>query len=390
MGVGRGQPRSALLVESDPSMLANLTYMGRESGPVLSATSPGLKLDLEETVGTIEQSVANRLIQGDNLAILYTLLRDDSVKGKVRLVYIDPPFSTGHEFSRRHKTEIAYSDTLQGGPFLEFLRQRMVLIRELMADDASIYVHIDCKMGHYVKVLMDEVFGEKRFINDITRIKCNPKNFERRAYGNFKDMVLFYSKTGKPVWNEAQEAMTPEEIERLFPRVDKDKRRYTTTPLHAPGITRDGPTGRLWKGIPPPKGRHWRYPPDELTRLDDGGLIEWSKNKNPRLRIYADDAERNGKKRQDIWEFKDPPYPAYPTEKNQEMLDMVVRTSSNEGDLVLDAFCGSGTTLVSAHKFKRRWIGIDSSPVALKVARNKLKELMATFEVYAAPANSQL
>ncbi|MFN3467191.1 MAG: DNA methyltransferase, partial [Candidatus Brocadiales bacterium] len=163
--------------------------------------------------------------------------------------------------------ETAYNDRLVGAGYIEFLRERIIPLRDILADDGSIYVHIDWKMGHYVKVLMDEIFGQERFVNDITRIKCNPKNFERKGYGNIKDMVLFYTKTDHYVWNEPREDMTEEDIQRLFPKLDKDGRRYTTTPLHAPGETRNGSTGQVWKGLHPPKGRHWRYPPNELDKL---------------------------------------------------------------------------------------------------------------------------
>jgi len=363
-------------------VIANLTYAGRQ---ITSDQTPGsIHLKLVQSIGETPKKGQwmNRLISGDNLPVLSALSQDSSVCGKVRLVYIDPPFATGQSFNGKHGKEIAYEDTLQGPAFLEFLRQRLLLIRELMADDGSIYVHIDTKIGHYVKVLMDEVFGQERFINDITRIKCNPKNFERKAYGNYKDIILFYSKTSEYVWNEAREEMTKEELDRLFPKTDRDGRHYTTTPLHAPGITRNGPTGSIWKGISPPSGRHWRYNPHELTRLDDAGLIEWSSKNNPRLKIYADDAEKNGKKRQDIWEYKDPPYPDYPTEKNLEMLKTIVSASSNENDIVLDAFCGSGTTLLASDMLHRRWIGIDSSPVAIRIAKKKLKQTLASFNVY--------
>ncbi|MGB9588935.1 MAG: DNA methyltransferase, partial [Armatimonadota bacterium] len=250
-----------------------------------------------------------------------------------------------------------------------------ILLRELLANDGSIYVHIDWKMGHYVKILMDEVFGKERFINNITRVKCNPKNFPRQAYGNITDMVLFYSKTDRYVWNNPRQQTTEEDLRRLFPKIDKDGRRYTTTPLHAPGETKNGPTGLPWKGIKPPRGRHWRYPPEELTRLDEQGLIEWSSTGNPRKKIYADNAIEDGKKRQDIWYFKDPPYPSYPTEKNLEMLRMIVQASSNPDDIVLDCFAGSGTTLVAAEMHGRRWIGIDNSETAIKVACDRLLAL---------------
>jgi adenine-specific DNA-methyltransferase len=250
-----------------------------------------------------------------------------------------------------------------------------VLLREILAENGSIYIHIDWKMGHYVKVLLDEIFGQERFINDITRIKCNPKNFTRKAYSNLKDMILFYSKTNRYIWNDSREEMIEEDIQRLFPKIDEEGRGYTTTPLHAPGETRNGPTGQPWKGLKPPKGRHWRCSPDELTKLDEQGLIEWSSTGNPRKKIYADAVMARGKKRQDIWEFKDPSYPSYPTEKNLEMLKVIVEASSNPNDLVLDCFAGSGTTLVAAEELGRRWIGIDNSPYAIERSQKRLEAL---------------
>jgi adenine-specific DNA-methyltransferase len=327
----------------------------------------------------------NMLIFGDCLHALKLLLRNNNVKGRVRLIYIDPPFATGQEFRKgRERTghvsssdedEVAYVDKFTRAEYLSFLRERLILMREILADDGSIYVHTDCKIGHYVKVLMDEVFGEEHFINDITRIKCNPKNFERKGYGNIKDMILFYSKTDKYVWNGSLQDYTQEQIERLFPKVDKDGRRYTTNPLHAPGETKNGATGQPWRGILPPKGRHWRYPPEVLEELDRKGLIEWSKTGNPRKKIYADEFIKKKMKRQDVWEFKDPPYPSYPTEKNLDMVKVIIEASSNPNDIVLDAFCGSGTTLVAAEELGRRWIGIDNSPLAIEVSLERLRKL---------------
>ena len=335
-----------------------LTYENKRSENEILERTPRVKLKSVSGKGA-----KNKLIHSDNLSALKFLL--DDYAGKIDLVYIDPPFATNGLFkiseerantiSSSNGDDVAYADTLIGADFLEFLRERLIFLRELLSNRGSIYLHIDYKIGHYVKLLMDEVFGQERFINDITRIKCNPKNFARKGYGNIKDMVLFYSKTDRYVWHEPREEMTEGDIKRLFPKVDKDGRRYTTTPLHAPGETRNGPTGQPWKGLKPPKGRHWRYSPDELDRLDEQGLIEWSSTGNPRKIIYADEVLAKGKKRQDIWEFKDPPYPSYPTEKNLEMLKMIIEASSNPGDIVLDCFVGSGTTLVAAEEAERRW-----------------------------------
>ncbi len=248
------------------------------------------------------------------------------------------------------------------------------MMRELLADDGSIYVHIDVKMGHYVKIVMDKIFGQKNFINDITRVKCNPKNFARKGYGNVKDMILFYSKTKDYVWNHPRQAIEIGEDDVRFRSVDADGRRYTTTPLHAPGETANGATGKEWRGMSPPAGRHCRYPPAVLEELDKKGLIEWSSTGNPRKKIFADDVMRAGVKMQDIWVFKDPQNPNYPTEKNLEMLKMIVKASSNEGDIVLDAFCGSGTTLLAAKQLRRRWIGIDSSKEAIEICKKRLDD----------------
>jgi adenine-specific DNA-methyltransferase len=239
-----------------------------------------------------------------------------------------------------------------------------------MSERGSIYLHIDYKIGHYVKLIMDEVFGIENFRNDITRVKCNPKNFQRKAYGNVKDMVLFYTKSDSPVWNDPTIPFTGEDAERLFKKKDATGRRYATIPLHAPGETANGNTGKEWRGIKPPKGRHWRSDPAILEAWDKQGLIEWSANNVPRKKIFLD--ERDGKKVQDIWEFKDPQYPDYPTEKNLDMLKLIINASSNEGGLVLDCFCGSGTTLIAAQELNRCWIGIDMSEHAIKVAQKRL------------------
>lgn len=322
----------------------------------------------------------NLLLLSENLHALQYLLEVENLANKVDLVYIDPPFATGMNFtitqgrattiSNSKTGDIAYKDTLKGDEFLDFLSKRLVLLRELLSDRGSIYLHIDYKIGHYVKVLMDKIFGMENFRNDISRIKCNPKNFARIGYGNVKDMILFYSKAANPIWNEPYQAYDESDIEKLFPKKDKNNRRYTTVPIHAPGETLNGKSSQAFNGIFPPKGRHWRTDVETLQQWDREGLIEWSSAGNPRKIIYAD--ERKGKRVQDIWEYKDPQYPDYPTEKNMELIERIVQTSSDEGSLVLDCFCGSGTTLVAAQNNGRKWIGVDQSPLAIDVTRKRL------------------
>lgn len=323
---------------------------------------------------------SNLLIQANNLVALKQLITQHNLAGKIDLIYIDPPFATNNTFtitdgrastiSNSKNGNVAYSDTLKGFDFIEFIRERLVLLKMLLSDKGSIYLHIDYKIGHYVKIIMDEIFGIENFRNDITRVKCNPKNFARKGYGNIKDMILFYSKSDNLIWNEPKTPYTDEDKIKLFQKTEKDGRRYTTIPLHAPGETQNGKTSQAFKGILPPKGRHWRSDVAILEQWDNDGLIEWSNNGNPRKKIYFD--EQEGKRMQDIWEFKDPQYPVYPTEKNADLLDIIVKTSSNEDSIILDCFAGSGTTLKSAQTNGRKWIGIDQSEEAIKVIIAKL------------------
>lgn len=325
----------------------------------------------------------NLLIKGDNFKVLKELLKNKKVSQKVSLIYIDPPFATNREFKngKNRSSHIsfsegvtAYKDDLLGEEYLQFIKERLILLRDILAENGSIYFHIDKKMGHYIKIIMDEVFGKENFVNDITRIKCNPKNFKTKAYGKITDMILFYRKNNNEyIWNNPREPMKEEDIKRLYPNKD-EKGRYATTPIHAPGETRNGATGQPWKGMEPPEGRHWRYRPKKLDELDEKGLIHWSSTGNPRKKRYADKARKKGKKRSNLWEFKDPQRPTYPTQKNRDMLKMIIKASSNPGDIVLDAFCGSGTTLLAADELNRKWIGIDESKEAFKVSKDNLSK----------------
>lgn len=336
----------------------------KNENDILKKANKFIPLSLDENKST--------LIKGDNYIVLSKILKQ--YKSKIDLIYIDPPYNTNRIFtvsegrvstiSNASNGQVAYSDKFKKEDYIEFLRERLILLRELLSEEGSIYLHIDTKMGHYVKIIMDEIFGEENFNNDISRIKSNPKNFGRKAYGNYKDMILFYSKNyKKTIFNNIKIPLTEEEIEKRFEKVDK-LGRYTTVPIHAPGETENGITGKEWNGIMPPVGRHWRYHPDKLTQLNEAGLIEWSSTGNPRLKNYADG--HKGKKMQDIWEYKDPINPSYPTEKNIEMLKMIIQQSSNNNSVVLDCFAGSGSTLLAAQELKRKWIGIDSSEVSIK------------------------
>jgi adenine-specific DNA-methyltransferase len=326
----------------------------------------------------------NRLYYGDNLDILAVLTRDKSVCGQIRLIYIDPPFATEGVFISR-KQEHAYHDILSGPEYVESIRRRLIMLHHILAENGSIYVHIDEKMVFHLKLVMDEVFGADNYRNCITRKKCNPKNYTRKTFGNVADYILFYSKTENYVWNKPYEPWTEERAKEYQYIDEKTGRRFMKVPIHAPG-TRNGETGKPWRGHLPPTGKHWQYPPSSLDEMDARGEIYWSSSGNPRRKVFLD--ERPGVGVQDIWlDFRDAHnqnihITGYPTEKNPDLLRRIIHASSNPGDLVLDCYCGSGTTMVIANELKRPWIGIDNSPQAIKTILHRLvhgTEVMGDF-----------
>ena len=348
----------------------NLDYPGKKSKEEILAKAKSFKKHIDGADSSL-------LLKSDNFIALSALL--SNYTGKIDLIYIDPPFNTNQIFtvenervstiSRKKNAIVAYSDQMTPSEYIEFMRERLILLRELLSDIGSIYLHIDTKMGHYIKIIMDEIFGIDNFKNDITRIKSNPKNFMRRAYGNQKDVIYFYAKAkDKNIFNNVTIQLDENDKAKMFKKIDENGRRYNTVPVHAPGET-NGKTGGEWRGMFPPSGRHWRTDPSELDRLDSLGLIEWSKNGVPRIKKFAD--EHKGKKIQDIWNYIDPAYPLYPTEKNLRMLEMIVEQSSNSNSIVLDCFAGSGSTLLAAQNRGRKWIGIDQSDVAHKVIEKR-------------------
>lgn len=326
----------------------------------------------------------NRLIWGDKKYVLPSLL--DEFAGKVNLIYIDPPFATGANFS--FTTTIPESDeALEKAPsmieqkayrdmwgrgldsYLQWFYETAVLLRDLLAEDGSLYVHLDENLSHYAKVILDEVFNVDNFRGEIIREKTNPKNYTRFGYGNIHDVIYFYSKSQACKWNKTYLERTEDKAQNDFPHIDTDGRRFKTAPLHAPGI-RYGESGQPWRHLMPPPGNHWRYVHTTLDQLDTDGRIEWSSTGNPREKVFAD--ESLGVFLQDIWMGLKDPKTDYPSAKNPELLDRIIRASSNEGDLVLDCFCGSGTTAAVAEMLGRRWITCDLGRFAIHTTRKRL------------------
>ena len=327
----------------------------------------------------------NRLYFGDNLLVMQDLLKDEKIKGKVRLIYIDPPYATNSVFQTR-KQEDAYTDLLKGEEYLHFMKQRLLLMKELLADNGSIYVHLDNKMVFHVKILMDEIFGAGNFRNMVTRKKCKSKNFTKNSFGNISDYILFYSKSSNSIWNKQYEEWSAEKILKEYPFIESETgRRYKKVPIHAPGV-RNGDTGKIWRGMLPPKGKHWQFVPEKLEEFDKKGEIYWSRTGNPRRKVYLDQSK--GLSLQDIWldyldvNNQNTHTTGYPTEKNVAMLKRIIMASSNEGDLVLDCFAGSGTTLVAAQELNRNWIGVDVGSEAISIILNRFQHGTQTLDNY--------
>jgi adenine-specific DNA-methyltransferase len=346
------------------------TYPGKVSRKDL-LSSPSADIAVTTSFGGTNP--ANHLFFGDNLAVLRSLI--PTHKGRIRLIYLDPPYNTGLEFHSRSNKH-AYNDQRTIVAYVEWIRRRLILCHELLADDGSLYLHIGHHMLFHVKIILDEVFGSEAFRNVIIRKKCSSKNYTRLQYPNLNDYLLFYSKTESPVWNRPTLTPDPEWIRREYPKRD-GKGQYKLVPVHAPG-PRNGETGKPWKGMSPPPGKHWQLPPAKLDELDKAGEIHWSRNGNPRRKVYL--TEDKSIPITDYWDrYRDAHHQSveitgYPTEKNQEMMAMIVRASSNPGDIVLDPFCGSGSTLQAAGEADRKWIGIDCAPEAIKCTVTRLVE----------------
>lgn len=336
---------------------------------------PSQDIRFQQTQWNLGKGI-KRLYHADNIDVLTTLLADKEVCGKVMLIYIDPPYNTGGAFETRD-FKYAYNDCFSVGNYLDFMRKRIELMRLLLSEEGSIYVHLDSNMVFHVKVMMDEIFGMHNFKGMITRKKCKSKNFTRKTYGNISDYILFYSKTENPVWNRPYEQWTDDKALKEYPFVEEGTgRRYKRVPVHAPG-TRNGSTGSMWRGMMPPPGKHWQFTPEKLDEMDARGEIYWSANGNPRRKVYLD--QSHGVPVQDIWlDFLDinnqnTKITGYPTEKNLDMLKRIIETSSRPGDLVLDCFAGSGTTLVAAEELGRQWIGADIGDEAIATIVNRFK-----------------
>jgi adenine-specific DNA-methyltransferase len=344
-----------------------LSYPGRATEEAILGVQGKPFVTLSDT-GEVAPTLGlepNALVWADNFYASLKLLETHA--GKIQLVYLDPPYCTGFDFQSREQRH-AYSDQMVPPQYIEFMRRRLVLLRELLSPTGSLYLHIGHQMLGHVKVVLDEVFGPSNFRNLIIRRKCSSKNYTRRQLPNLHDYILFYTKTANYTWNRPTEDATREWIEKEYPKTDA-RGRYKLVPIHAPGM-RNGPSGQPWRGMVPPPGKHWQFVPETLEQLDRSGEMHWSKSGNPRRKVYFDEAK--GVALTDYWpDFRDAhhqsiPITGYPTEKNLQLLKTIVAASSDSHDVVLDPFCGSGTTLDAAEQLGRRWVGFDASLAAIQ------------------------
>ena len=343
----------------------------------------------------------NRLIWGDKKYVLPSLLPEFA--GKVNLIYIDPPFDTGADFSftatipDNPETEEdettsftkqasiieqkAYRDTWGKGleSYLQWFYETAVLLRELLADNGSIYVHLDWHVGHFAKVIMDEVFGYNNFINDIIWRRSANVSSIGKIWKRQHDILLFYSKTDNYNFIFQYKELS-ESSKLIYSKID-DNGYYRLVPLLVSG-RRYGETGKIWRGINPNSrgrnGMHWVTKPSKLENLDKKGLIEWPKEKNavPNLKYYLKD--HPGVVCSDLWDdikviqSSSTESVNYTTQKPEALLNRIIKAGSNEGDLLLDCFAGSGTTAVVAEKLNRRWIACDLGRFAIHTTRKRL------------------
>jgi hypothetical protein len=356
-----------------------------------------------DTGGRQVKGWTNKLIWGDNKLILSSLKsgalrRQIEDAGGLKLIYIDPPFDVGADFSMDieiggetfHKKpnmleEIAYRDTWGRGAdsFIAMIYERLILMRDLMHKDASIYVHCDWRVNSFMRLALDEVFGRHRFRNQITWQRFN-FHADARRYGIVVDEILFFTKEDSFVWNPQSVPIKDSYVESHFRSEDADGRKYKMADILAKGA---GPARRFGdKVMEPPSGTHWRFGQEKIDELMKAGRIAFTKNGRPAVKMYLD--EKEGSAVHCLWTDIPPVNPMaeerfdYPTQKPEQLLERILKASSNEGDLVADFFCGSGTTAAVAEKLGRKWIATDLGKFGIHTTRKRLiqvqRELKAT------------
>jgi len=373
----------------------------------------------------------NTLYYGDNLKILREYVADESVD----LVYLDPPFNSNANYNvlfAEHSGEKAasqiraFEDTwtwsleaelaleemiVAGGQvslamqafrkllstsnmmaYLAMMAPRLVELRRVLKPTGSIYLHCDPTASHYLKLLMDAIFGPRLFLNEVVWQRTGAHNDAGR-YGRNTDAILFYARSDSRTWNPQYTAYDSDYIAERYHYKDPDGRLFWPNQITGAG---QGPP-RVFRGelLEPPRGRHWAYTQEDLDRLEREGRIYYSATGRPYIRNYLD--EQKGRLVQSLWTDivmtkSGAERLGYPTQKPLALLERIILASSNEGDVVLDPFCGCGTAIDAAQKLGRRWIGIDVTYLAIALIRRRLRDAYGesiddTYEVVGEPAS---
>lgn len=377
----------------------------------------------------------NALYYGDNLDVLRRYIADESVD----LVYLDPPFKSDQNFNvlfREHDgtraaaqikafedtwgwdeaSEKAFIETVEEGgrlsdamralrqflgasdmmAYLAMMAPRLQELRRVLKPTGSLYLHCDPSASHYLKIVLDSVFGPDNFRSEVIWKRTSAHSSANR-FGPIHDVILFYSRSDEYAWHRKYQPYDADYIATFFDQVDADGRRWKRTDLTGAG-TRNGETGLPWRGIDvTAKGRHWARPPRELDELDKAGRIHWPEKAGgmPRLKQYPEDLP--GVPQQDVLTIKplhnlSAERLGYPTQKPEPLLDLLIESTTSPGSVVLDAFCGCGTTIGSAERLGRRWIGIDITHLAINLIKHRLEHahgraVVNTFRVIGEPVS---
>ena len=360
----------------------------------------------------------NQLYFGDNLDILRQHIADESVD----LIYLDPPFNSNATYNVLFRersgeesaaqitafddtwrwnieSELAYQDviTQQAGKvgellaamrsflgqndmmaYLTMMAQRMVELHRVLKPTGSIYLHCDPTASHYLKLLMDSVFGHANFRNEIVWKRYGAHNDVGQGstrFGRVHDIILIYGKDETVVWNQGFVPLDESYVRSTYRYVDEDTgRRFRASPLTGPGGAEKGNPVYEWNG----HTRAWRYSRETMQQLDSEGRIYYSRTGYPSRKLYLD--ESRGVPIQDMWydigslSGSHKERLGFPTQKPEALLERIINASSNEGDVVLDPFCGCGTAVAAAERLNRRWIGIDITHLAITLIRHRLHD----------------
>ena len=362
---------------------------------VFDPLNTGHKIEIP-TYDNLKDNWQDLLFHGDNKEVMATLI-ENGFRGKIDLVYIDPPFKSGADYVRKVELrglknlgrieeddasvlqQTMYFDIWNNDAYLQFMYERLMLLKELLSDTGSIYVHLDWHVGHSVKLLMDEVFGPDCFRNEIAWRKLTAAKAQSQFFGNVKDTILFYSKDRKCVFNP--QFLQSKEDDKNYPHTEESTgRRYGSFDLTQKG---SGPPRYFGeKLLHPQAGKHWILSQENIDKALAEGRIIFTSSGLPRIKRYLD--EKEGNYLGDLWiDDKVAPLSAndaerlgFETQKPKALLERITNASSISGDIVLDCFVGSGTTAAVAQKLGRRWIGCDINKGAIQTTSKRLQKII--------------